>query len=274
MAVARASPFETAHAGGSPFHAAPFDEPSQVAAALGAQPLVDDVGEVAVPVVARTPTPQPAPRRDATPVPARTTGLQPSVPAATPTPPRLVIAEAGVSSPRLELKKPKTKTEIQLPAITAPPPRRRAPVIAVVALVTIAVCGGLGWWLMHAGDRAHASGRTTTPTVAPTTPAAPPTGSATGPQPGAPPSTMINPADALYHDGMQALDAGNTQKAIATLHRAEDADPAFAPSYRALGLVYERLGDKAAEKAQLVKYLQLAPSAADAPRIRDKLTGL
>jgi Tfp pilus assembly protein PilF len=44
---------------------------------------------------------------------------------------------------------------------------------------------------------------------------------------------------------MQALDGGNIQKARTTLHRAEDADPSFAPSYRALGLVYERLGDKA-----------------------------
>ncbi len=85
-----------------------------------------------------------------------------------------------------------------------------------------------------------------------------------------PPAT----AESLYRDGSKQLDAGNVRGALATLRKAEDADPSFAPSYRALGLVYERLGDKASEKAQLVKYLQLAPRAADASAIRDKLAGL
>jgi serine/threonine protein kinase len=234
--VAAASQFDTAHV-------APLDEPSD-----GARPLGD------------IPRAESQPRRDATPVPvavARTT------------------SEVAVSSPRLEPKKPKTEVHPQAIITALPPPRRRAPVIVVVAVVTIAVGAAAGWWLTRSGDRAHASGRSTAPAgSAATSPAAATTGSAATDQPPGVAPTLTNPAETLYHDGMQALDAGDVQKARTTLHRAEAADPSFAPSYRALGLVYERLGDKASEKVQLVKYLQLAPSAADAPRIRDKLAGL
>jgi Tfp pilus assembly protein PilF len=96
-----------------------------------------------------------------------------------------------------------------------------------------------------------------------------PAGSATAITPAAP-----SAAEPLYHDGMARLDAGDTTAALATLRRAVQADPDFAPSYRALGLLYAKLGDKPSEKAQFVKYLHLAPSAADASRIRDKLAGL
>jgi regulator of sirC expression with transglutaminase-like and TPR domain len=49
--------------------------------------------------------------------------------------------------------------------------------------------------------------------------------------------------------------------------RRVDVDDAW----RGIGLVYERLGDKPAARSAFLKYLQLAPGAADAPEIRGRL---
>jgi len=49
------------------------------------------------------------------------------------------------------------------------------------------------------------------------------------------------------------------------------ANPSFAPTWRAFGLVFERMGEKDQARAAYRRYLQLAPSAGDADTIRARL---
>ncbi|MGN6103763.1 MAG: protein kinase domain-containing protein [Kofleriaceae bacterium] len=78
-------------------------------------------------------------------------------------------------------------------------------------------------------------------------------------------------AAALHKSGVQAFLHGDTRSALALLKRAQAANPSYAPTWRGLGSVYERLGDRAAAKAAYQRYLSLAPNAGDAAAIRAKL---
>lgn len=78
-------------------------------------------------------------------------------------------------------------------------------------------------------------------------------------------------AAALHKSGVQAFLHGDTRSALALLKRAQAANPSYAPTWRGLGSVYDRLGDRAAAKAAYQRYLSLAPNAGDAAAIRAKL---
>ena len=78
-------------------------------------------------------------------------------------------------------------------------------------------------------------------------------------------------ADEVFKAGLQAWVRGDTKTALASYKRVLLANPGFAPAWRGVGLVYEKLGDKTASRAAFQKYLQLAPGALDAAGIRARL---
>ncbi len=80
--------------------------------------------------------------------------------------------------------------------------------------------------------------------------------------------------DALYKQGLQAFIKGDNKVALDYLRRAQHVSSTHAPTWRVLGLVYERMGEVAQARIAFVRYLQLAPNAADAASTRKKLEGL
>jgi hypothetical protein len=78
----------------------------------------------------------------------------------------------------------------------------------------------------------------------------------------------------LVNQGVQEFVRGNAQAALATLQKAKSARPGFAPTWRALGNVYEKLGDRAAARSAFQHYLAIAPNAADATAIRSRMAKL
>jgi serine/threonine-protein kinase len=78
-------------------------------------------------------------------------------------------------------------------------------------------------------------------------------------------------AEDVFKQGVQAYVHGDTRTALASYKRAIQADAGFAPAYRGLGLVYEKLGDRPAARAAFKTYLKLAPAASDADSIRARL---
>jgi len=70
---------------------------------------------------------------------------------------------------------------------------------------------------------------------------------------------------------LQAWVRGDSRAALALYKRVIQASPTYAPAWRGIGLVHERLGDKPAARAAYQKYLQLAPGAPDAAGIRARL---
>ena len=83
----------------------------------------------------------------------------------------------------------------------------------------------------------------------------------------------INP-DELVKEGLQALVRGDTKAALALCKRVTQANQSYASAWRLMGLVYEKLGEKASAHNAFQKYLQLAPGASDAPSIRQHLESL
>ena len=81
-------------------------------------------------------------------------------------------------------------------------------------------------------------------------------------------------AKSLYKDGLQAFVAGDTGAAVALFERAKKKEPGYAPTYRGLGMAYERRGDKRKARKAFETYLRLAPSASDAAQIRARLERL
>jgi serine/threonine protein kinase len=79
---------------------------------------------------------------------------------------------------------------------------------------------------------------------------------------------------AAYRTGLQQYARGDTTGALATLRTSLSSSPTFAPTWRGLGLVYEKLGNKGQARAAFKRYLQLAPDAGDADQIRDRLERL
>jgi hypothetical protein len=81
-------------------------------------------------------------------------------------------------------------------------------------------------------------------------------------------------AETAYRQGLQAFARGDNQGAISSLRSAQSANPSYAPTYRGLGLVYEKMGQKDAARVAYKRYLQLSPNAGDAEIIRGRLERL
>ena len=67
---------------------------------------------------------------------------------------------------------------------------------------------------------------------------------------------------------------GDTTAALASLRTSLAGNPNYAPTWRGLGLVFEKMGDKVQARAAFKRYLQLAPTAGDAEQIRGRLEWL
>jgi serine/threonine-protein kinase len=81
-------------------------------------------------------------------------------------------------------------------------------------------------------------------------------------------------AEQLFQKAFQAFVKGDARGALATLKSAKQTNPNYAPTYRLLGQVYKKLGDKGQAKAAFTHYLAIAPNAADAAGIRKELEQL
>ena len=88
-----------------------------------------------------------------------------------------------------------------------------------------------------------------------------------------PPRPRVD-VEAAYKQGLQLYMRGDTQGALSSLRSALAANPSYAPTYRGLGLVFEKLNEKDQARAAYRKYLQLAPNAGDADHIRNRLERL
>ncbi len=78
-------------------------------------------------------------------------------------------------------------------------------------------------------------------------------------------------ADAQFQRAFQLFVKGDSKGSLAQLRLARAANPSYAPTWRLLGQVYKKLGDKGQAKAAFTHYLALAPNANDAPAIRKEL---
>lgn len=87
------------------------------------------------------------------------------------------------------------------------------------------------------------------------------------------PKSDVNPETA-YRQGLQAFARGDTTSALASLRSSLAANPNYAPTWRGLGLVFEKMGEKDQAKAAYKRYLQLSPSAGDAEIIKGRLERL
>ena len=65
-----------------------------------------------------------------------------------------------------------------------------------------------------------------------------------------------------------------TKTALAQFKKVQATNAGYAPAWRGLGLAYEKMGDTGEARAAYQRYLQLAPSAADAGAIKKRLEGL
>jgi serine/threonine-protein kinase len=163
--------------------------------------------------------------------------------------------------------------------------------IAVIAIIAIA-----------AGGSGRDAASTPPPVAAPVTPAPSPSPSpspsptpspiATAPAPSptpppppppeahhlaprpATPSSAASEAEALYRQGVQAFVKGDVHGAAALLQKAKAARPGYAPTWRALGNVYDKLGERGQAKSAFQRYLALAPNASDAASVRQRLERL
>jgi len=81
-------------------------------------------------------------------------------------------------------------------------------------------------------------------------------------------------AETLYANGLEAFRRGDTKVAIAALGEARRVNPNYAPAWYGLGLVHESVGNRGAAKAAYLRYLSLAPRAANAEQIRARLERL
>jgi tetratricopeptide (TPR) repeat protein len=78
----------------------------------------------------------------------------------------------------------------------------------------------------------------------------------------------------LLAKGERALGEGRPADALAAFNAALESQPDLAPAVRGLGLAYLMQRRDAEAKAQLERYLQLAPDADDAPRMRKLASSL
>jgi len=86
-------------------------------------------------------------------------------------------------------------------------------------------------------------------------------------------ASRVDPS-AAYRAGLQQYAHGDTTAALSTFRTSLVANPSYAPTWRGLGLVYEKLGNKTQARAAFKRYLQLSPNAGDADQIRDRMERL
>ena len=80
--------------------------------------------------------------------------------------------------------------------------------------------------------------------------------------------------ESAYRQGLQLFARGDTSGALASLRTSLAGNPNYAPTWRGLGLVFEKMGEKDQARAAYKRYLQLAPGAGDADQIRGRLERL
>jgi len=88
-----------------------------------------------------------------------------------------------------------------------------------------------------------------------------------------PPPPKIDVQDTVKQ-ALMAYVKGDSGGALSLLQKAKAAKPGYAPTYRVLGKVYQKQGNRAAAKSAFQRYLQLAPDADDAAQIREELKSL
>jgi tetratricopeptide (TPR) repeat protein len=84
------------------------------------------------------------------------------------------------------------------------------------------------------------------------------------------------PANAveLQREGLKAYVSGDLKTALTTLKRAQLANPGYAPTWRTLGMVYEKLGQRTAARLAFQRYLKISPNASDVTTIRARMEHL
>jgi serine/threonine-protein kinase len=78
-------------------------------------------------------------------------------------------------------------------------------------------------------------------------------------------------AEGLYAKGLAAYNHGDNDGALAALTKAKTLNGKYPDTYRVLGFVYERMGNKGQAKLAYLRYLGLKPNAPDADPIRKRL---
>jgi hypothetical protein len=86
-------------------------------------------------------------------------------------------------------------------------------------------------------------------------------------------STKVD-VETTYRTGLQQFARGDTRGALASLRTSLASNPNYAPTWRGLGLVFEKLGEKDQARAAYKRYLQLSPGASDTEQIRGRLERL
>jgi serine/threonine-protein kinase len=89
-----------------------------------------------------------------------------------------------------------------------------------------------------------------------------------------PPSATPATAKSLYKEGLRTFVSGDIDGAIALFDKAKAKDSHYAPTYRGLGMAYVKRGDKKRAARAFSTYLDLAPNASDAAKIRQQLESL
>lgn len=81
-------------------------------------------------------------------------------------------------------------------------------------------------------------------------------------------------AEAAYRQGVQLFARGDTGSALQQMRASIASNPEYAPAWRGLGLVFEKMGEKDQARSAYKRYLKLAPSANDADQIRNRMERL
>ena len=87
-------------------------------------------------------------------------------------------------------------------------------------------------------------------------------------------SASSSEAQALYKQGVQLFVRGDAKGALAVLQKSKAVNASYAPTWRVLGQVYRKLGEKGSAKNAFLRYLTLAPNASDAATVREQLNQL
>jgi serine/threonine-protein kinase len=87
-------------------------------------------------------------------------------------------------------------------------------------------------------------------------------------------AALIAEAERQYRTGLQLFARGENAAAIVALRGSIKDNPGAAGTWRALGLVYEKTGQKDQARAAFKRYLKIAPRAGDAAQIRARLDRL
>ncbi len=77
-----------------------------------------------------------------------------------------------------------------------------------------------------------------------------------------------------YRKGLQEFAKGDSTSALTSFKASLAADQGYAPTWRGIGMVYEKLGRTKQAATSFKKYLELSPGAPDAENIRARLERL